>query len=129
MDLLRQRIRELLPEPVLRAATALLGLGALTAIIYTCLHLFGRQHPILIAVLALFYFLLLLGCAWMGYVPGLLVCALSIWVVPHIIGTPSRRGQPDYVRFGLLAAVSLLISRIADENRQREADLRRAAAE
>src|SRR5947209_11845953 len=65
----------------------------------------------------------------MGYAPGLLVCALSIYVVPQILGTRARNVQPDLIRFGLIGMVSMLVSYIGSGNRRREAELRRSAAD
>jgi PAS domain S-box-containing protein len=110
-------------------AYSLFGLALLTAFTYICLHVLGREHPLLYAILALFYVMLMLGCAWTGYLPGLAVCALSIWVVPYLLGTRARGGEPDFVRFALIAVISLLVSYIGSVSRRREAELRRAAAE
>jgi two-component system cell cycle sensor histidine kinase/response regulator CckA len=72
--------------------------------------------------------LLVLGCAWLGYGPGILVCTVTVYVVPHIL----LPGQPSHVdpgRFGVLIFICLLISRISTSKRRAEASLRQLADE
>ena len=73
------------------------------------------------------YFLLILGAAWLGYGPGLLVCSLTTFLLP-----PLLLSQPPGVqigRFGLLIVVSLLVSRLSASKRRTEISLRRSAEE
>ncbi len=110
------------PYAIALAAQALLVITA-----YLIRNTFGIKIAVVSAIVEVLYFILLLGAAWLGYGPGLLVWTLTIVVVPRILGT-ARPGRPtDPVVIGLVLLVSVLISRIAQTRRRKEAELTRAA--
>ena len=112
------------PYAVALAAQTVLVLAA-----YLIRHTFGIKIALVTAIVQVLYLILMLGTAWLGYGPGLLVWTLTILVVPKILGT-TRQGRPlDPVVIGLVLLVSVLISRIAQTHRRREAELVRAAGE
>jgi PAS domain S-box-containing protein len=90
----------------------------------------GAGHLVINGILSLGLLITLLGAAWLGYGPGLLTIALLSFILPHLVVNPARpKSSPgsQLLQFGLLAVISVLVSRIASGNRRREADLRQAA--
>jgi PAS domain S-box-containing protein len=81
------------------------------------------------AVIQVLYYVLLLGAAWLGYGPGLLVWTLTLVAVPMLLGTTRQFRKSDPIIFGLALLVSILISRIAQTRRKREAELMQTAEE
>ncbi len=88
-------------------AIALAAQAVLVAAAYLIRHTFGIKIALVTAIVQVLYLtILLLGTAWLGYGPGLLVWTLTILVVPRILGT-TRQGRPwDPVVFGLVLLVS-----------------------
>jgi len=71
---------------------------------------------------ALFYLLAIFAVAWFGgYGPGVISCLLTVGVLPALTTSGLRLTSVDLSRFIPLAAVSLLISKVArTERRARE---------
>jgi PAS domain S-box-containing protein len=63
--------------------------------------------------------------AWLGYGPGLLVCALTIFITQSLV--PRKPHPVALIPFGFLVVILLIISRIAQKKRDSEATLRSAA--
>ncbi len=116
-----------IPAPLRSYAIALSALVLFTAAVYPVVHGTERgSMGLLGVVIALAYFLLLLGSSWLGYGAGVMTWTLGTFVVPKVIGVTPRQTADPY-RFALLLLVSLLISRMAANGRRREAELTRAA--
>ncbi|HEV2447515.1 MAG TPA: PAS domain S-box protein [Candidatus Sulfopaludibacter sp.] len=119
------RIRAILrPYAVVLAAQA-----ALVLTTYLVRNTFGIKVALVGAVIQILYLILLLGSAWLGYGPGLLVWTTTLLVVPKILRTARNNRALDPVVVGLVLLVSILISRISQIRRRREAELVRAAEE
>ncbi|HXA51602.1 MAG TPA: PAS domain S-box protein [Candidatus Acidoferrum sp.] len=67
--------------------------------------------------------LFVICAAWHGYGPGLLICAITFFVVPPLL-LPKRPHNVPPVQFGILVAILLLVSRVANGTRRRTALLR-----
>src|SRR5580704_6801239 len=106
-----------LPDWPRRYGLAMAALFAASAISAILMRTVGRKASL---VYALLFELLIMGAAWLGYGPGLLVCALVTFVIPRIL-MPARACHVDFGRFGLLMVISLLISRISTSKRSTEA--------
>ena len=90
----------------------------------------GIRGGIVWALLQVLYFILLLSSAWSGYGPGLIVWTLTIVAVPRILGTNRPQGSPNSLLLQAVALlIAVLISRISQMRRRREADLLRTAEE
>jgi hypothetical protein len=110
-------------------AIALAGMALLAGAMVAAQKTLGVPVPLPLGVLLLFGFcVVFLGSAWLGYGPGIVVCLL-VTVLPRLIVTRTPRNRFDAIRFGLLLAVSLLVSYIGSIHRRREGDLRRQAEE
>src|SRR5262245_31285698 len=125
-----ERIRQKVPDPVLRYAVPLLCLALLTGIMLLCLRTLGPAsgHPVIFGTLGLLFIILLLGAPWLGYGPGLTICFLMI-AISRMVGTSPRTLGRDAVRGLLTAVICLLISRLGQTSRRRVTDLRKAAAD
>ena len=124
------RIRELekrFSAPIYRYAAALFSLFAVTGLGLLSFRFFGREAPIPAALLSIAYLFVLLGSSWLGYGPGIVTWSVGLLGVSRFIAARQPPPPTDWIRFGLLLVVSLLISRIADTRRRREAELRRIA--
>jgi PAS domain S-box-containing protein len=97
--------------------------------VWLIFHFLGPRHLVVNAFLSLGLLLTILGAAWAGYGPGLLVCALAIFSVPRFAANPARPRNlsNQLLQFGLLGTICVLVSHISAGNRRREADLVRAA--
>jgi PAS domain S-box-containing protein len=116
-----------IPDTALRYATALLLLALLTGLAFLTRFLFGYGATILFG---LFYFIAILGAAWLGYGQGLVVCTLLTYVVaPWFSTRPLRSGPAELRRFGMLLASSLVVSTISWIVHRRQEELMRAAEE
>ncbi|HEY1340370.1 MAG TPA: response regulator [Bryobacteraceae bacterium] len=115
------------PNWAARYAIAFLSLAALTGATVLLVRLLGRQHPFLFALVLAGYFLVLMGSAWLGYGPGAMICFLSAFGLPLLFPPQRASFQAESLRFGVLLLISLVVSRISQTRRQREADLRRTA--
>ena len=134
LSAITEKIRKKIPEPVLRYAIPLVSLAIVTGITVLCFRTLGGpaaapRHPVLYGSLALTFLIILLGAPWLGYGPGLLVCVLIIIVLPRAIGTSNRSLGNDAVRSLMTGVICVLISRLGQTSRRREAELRHAAAE
>ncbi len=78
-------------------------------------------------VYTLLFDLLIMGSAWLGYGPGLLVCGLTTYLAPHVLLPNRPSTHVDLGKFALLVLISFLISRISQSKRRSEASLRRVA--
>jgi PAS domain S-box-containing protein len=121
-------LRTKVPEPVFRYAPPLATLVVLLAATWVPYVLLGWKNPLFGGVLVVAYILLLLGAAWTGYGPGLLVL-LFITVLPRFLGTTSGTFERHTVRYLLGAVICVLISRLGQTNRRRAAELKRTAEE
>jgi PAS domain S-box-containing protein len=111
-------------------AMALTAQALLVAAAFLIRNTFGIRIAAVSAIVQVLYFVLLLGAAWLGYGPGLLVWTLTIFAVPRILGTTRPAGRSfDPIVVGLVLLVSILISRISQTRRRREAGLVQAAEE
>jgi two-component system, cell cycle sensor histidine kinase and response regulator CckA len=104
-------------RPYLLSMAALAG-GTGAAVIL--LRTIGPKAAVLVSLLGDLVFL---GAAWLGFGPGILVCILITFVIPHLL-LPARPPQIDLGRFGLLVVMSLLISWVSNSKRRAEALLR-----
>jgi two-component system, cell cycle sensor histidine kinase and response regulator CckA len=98
----------------------LAALTAATVLAAIFLRAIGPQATIVVSLLGDLVFL---GAAWLGYGPGILVCALITFAVPPLLA-PGHHLNVDFGRFGLLLIISLLISRVSSSKRRSEAMLR-----
>ena len=117
IDIQLRRLPDWLRRYVIVLAALIVGCGVAALL----LHTVGDKARLVVSLLGDLVFL---GAAWVGYGPGVLVLALIMFVVPRIL-VP---GQPSHVnlgQFGLLAVISLLVSRISSSKRQTESSLRR----
>jgi PAS domain S-box-containing protein len=126
---LTKRIRERIPDPVLRYAVSLLSLAIVTLPAYLAIHFHAPRNLFVGGVLSLAFFIVILGAAWLGYGQGLMVCALASFGVARLLATPARPPQNSLAQFAVLTAISLLVSRVSHIGRRHEAELRLAAAD
>src|SRR6185369_4370131 len=122
-----QRIRERIPDAVLRYLVVLLALGLFSVAIH-----WHYQHPlprniVIGSTLTLVLLLLILAAAWLGYGPGLLVCALVCFALPRLL--PRNPNANPGLQFLVISIMSVLVSRVAHVGRRHRADLQRAADE
>jgi len=118
----------MVPEPLQPYALSLGSLAALLAVTQISYVAFGhRLPPVLGGLLVGLYLLVVLGSAWVGYGLGILVATVTL-VVPNLRPAPNRNAA-DWFRFSLALLVSLVVSRIAQVRRRREAGWRRTAEE
>jgi len=115
------------PSGVLRYALPICSLTTLIGVFYLLYVVLGIRFPLLYGFLYLLLLILLLGSAWLGYGPGVIVCAITTLVVPHLVNNPNRAIQSDLTRFSLVLIISLLVSRLSQTHRRREAELRKTA--
>ena len=123
-----KKLRAKVPDSVFRYALPLVVLMVLTGATYLLRDVLGSRNPVLGAVLVVVYIVLLLGAAWLGYGPGLLILLL-ITILPRFLGPTPRTFGKDAVRYALGAIICVLISRLGQTNRRREAELRHTAEE
>ena len=113
-----------IPDPLLRYAAALLLLALLAGLAFLTRFAFGFGASVLYG---LFYFIAILGAAWLGYGQGLVVCTLLTYVVAPWFSTRPVRFRPiDLGRFAVLLAFSLAVSTISFLVRRRQEELMRA---
>ncbi len=130
LESLRRILAARMPDRALRYGLPVASLAALVLVAYTCRFIFAIRVSLVYGLLTVALFLVILGSAWLGYGPGVLTCALATVVVPRLLRTgPSRGAWPDLVRLGLVLIISLLVSRLSETRRRREAELRHAAEE
>jgi len=104
-------------------------MALLTGVLLVAQPLLGVPLPLPLSVLLVFGFVVVfLGSAWLGYGPGIVVCLVTVFL-SRLIVTRTPRDRFDAIRFGLMLAVSLLVSYIASIHRRREGDLFRQAEE
>jgi hypothetical protein len=113
----------LLPDWLRRYVIALAELSGTVVLVAIILHTFGHKAAPFCSFLLV---LLVISAAWNGYGPGLLVCALALFVVPRLLA-PGRPQIIDPVQLALLVVIMLLISRLSTTTRRTEALLRKAA--
>jgi two-component system cell cycle sensor histidine kinase/response regulator CckA len=77
---------------------------------------------------SLILILFVLCAAWHGYGPGLLVCAITFFVVPPLL-LPKRPHNVATLRFAILVGILLLVSRVANATRRKTAGLEKRVAE
>jgi PAS domain S-box-containing protein len=124
-----KRIRERVPDTPLRYLSAFVALAVITALAYLLIHFHAPRSTALAAVLWFGFFAIILGSAWLGYGPGLMVCVLTSFVVTRVIAPNPRNAQANVTQFATLVAISLLVSRVSEVSRRHEAVLRRAAVD
>ncbi|MBZ5621652.1 MAG: PAS domain S-box protein [Acidobacteriia bacterium] len=108
-------------RPYIIAVIALAGAIALAEILF---HTLGTKASLAYVLL---YFLLILGAAWLGYGPGVLVCSVTAFLLPPLL--LGQLPHLEIVRFGLLILVLLSVSRLSASKRRTEISLRRSAEE
>ncbi len=113
---------ERLPAGLRQYLCAFLALAVAVAIAEILYHTLGTKASLAYALL---YFVLIMGAAWLGYGPGLMICAITTFLLPPLL--LGRAPHTDAGRFSLLVIISLLISRLAASKRRTEASLRYAA--
>jgi PAS domain S-box-containing protein len=101
----------------------------LTAITLVLIRFDLPANPVVSAVLWLLLIVILLGSAWLGYGPGVMICVLSSFVVMPLVAPPGRSRSVNYTQFGMLVGVSLIVSRASQVNHRHQDELRRVAAE
>ncbi|HEV3198703.1 MAG TPA: PAS domain S-box protein [Bryobacteraceae bacterium] len=120
-----KKIAEKLPDPVLRYGLPLFSFTALYGIFYLCYFALGLRLPLFYGLLYILVLIVMLGAAWLGYGPGVLLCAIVTLVLPHLRPGPNPGTRVD--RFALVLIISLLVSRLSQNRRRTEAALRRTA--
>ncbi len=116
-----------IPDPLLRYAAALLLLALLTGLAFLTRFAFGFGASVLYG---LFYFIAILGAAWLGYGQGLVICTLLTYLVaPWFSIRPVRFRPLDLGRFAVLLAFSFVVSTISFLVRRRQEELMRATEE
>src|SRR5580693_7563272 len=123
-----KRLRARLTSPVFRYALPLGMMTVLTGATYLWYDVLGWRSPIFGGIVVIGYILLLLEAAWMGYGPGLLVLLLMT-ILPRFLSTAPRTFSRDVVRYLLGAVICVLISRLGQTKRRREAELEHTAEE
>lgn len=124
-----KRIRDIIPDTPLRYLSAVAALAFVTALAYLVVHLHAPRSPIIGAVMFFGFFAIILGSAWLGYGPGLMVCILTSFAVTRILAPNPRNVQTNFTQFATLVAISLLVSRVSEVSRRQEAGLRQAAVD
>lgn len=122
-------MEERLPDPVVRYGLPLFCLAALIAVGYLSYIALGIRLPLFYGFLMVLGFIVILGSAWLGYGPGVMVCAIVTLLLPHLSPRPGRGPRTDFSRFALGLVISLLVSRLAQTRRRTEEDLRQIARE
>ena len=118
------------PQSFQPYALSLANLAALVAVTELCFLTFGLRLPApLGGFLVILLLLVTLWAAWLGYGPGILISALVTMGLPYLRPSANRTLRVDLLRFGLVLIVSLLVSRISQVRRRREAALQHAAEE
>src|SRR5579862_4919914 len=102
---------------------ALLSFVFVVVLSMALLHTVGAKA---MAFCALLLLILMARAAWLGYGPGLVVCLLTMFVAQSIL-VPGHPHPVEPIRFGFLVVILLLISRLAQNKRNTEDSLRRAA--
>src|SRR5579872_1022678 len=120
-------VQSFVPGGVLRYVLPLAGLAGLLGVAYVSYFVLGIHIAIFYGFLYVLLLILLLGSAWLGYGPGILICAIVTLVLPHLRPGSARGAGVDLSRFVLVLIISLLVSRMSQTSRRREEDLRRAA--
>ncbi len=122
-------LRKTIPAPALCYLAALAGLAVLTGAAAALIGVSGRSLAI-VRIFSLLYIVLILGSAWTGFGPGLVVSLLVIFVVPVALRSPGGpRWPPDAFRVSLILCLSLVVSAIGRWRRGVEKKLRRGAEE
>jgi two-component system, cell cycle sensor histidine kinase and response regulator CckA len=127
LSMVRQLDRTLRPLPdwLRRYVIALFALTVTLGLALILVHTVGTESTLIYSLLG---DLLVLGCAWLGYGSGILVCTFVAFIVPHIL-LPGRPPHVDAGRFGTLVIMCLLVSRVSGSKRRTEVALRRLADE
>lgn len=109
---------------LVRYAIPLLGVGISTLLALAIHHFLNlTSHP----VISVAFLLVIMGSAWWGgYVPGILSCLLSLFVVPYALTPHFQPMKVDPIRVLLILLVSVLISRVAQSRNRVESALREA---
>src|SRR5579863_10537949 len=102
-----------LPDWLRGYVIALAELSGTVVLVAIILHTFGHKAAPFCSLLLV---LLVIIAAWSGYGPGLLVCALALFVVPRLLA-PGRPQIIDPVQLALLVVIMLLISRLSATTR------------
>ena len=83
---------------------------------------FGGTSALFYGFLYVLLLIIILGAAWLGYGPGVLLCAISTLVLPHLMRSGTNRDTTgELSRFALVLIISLLVSRISETRRRTEA--------
>lgn len=115
----------ILTKQLTRYLIPLIAVGAASVFAFAMLRTVGPNPAISYA-----YLCAIMAAAWWGgYGPGLLACALSFFLAPHLLVPRFSVARTDFNRLALTALVSLLISRVSAVRRRAEGALRRANEE
>jgi PAS domain S-box-containing protein len=124
-----KEIEKRIPGPVIRYGLPLVSGAALFAFAYFCYFVLGIKFPLFYGFLYILLVIVMLGAAWLGYGPGVLLCAIVTLGVPQLRLGPTRTASAELSRFALALIISLLVSRISENRRRTEAELRRIAGD
>ena len=103
---LEQGALRAVPQPVRPYALSLASLAVLVCTTEVCYLVFGPRVPaVLSGLLVMAFLLLILGAAWLGYGPGILISAITVLAVPRLRPSPNRTLRGDLFRFSLGLAV------------------------
>ena len=100
---------------------AVVSVAAAVAITFAILQTSGFR-----AAIAFAYLLAILSSAWWGYGPGLLSCALSLFVAPYVFNPHFDIHKTDLNRVTLTVVIALLVSRVSVMTRRSQELLRQA---
>lgn len=110
---------------LVRYAIPLIALGLSTILAVALRQVTAPNPPPPIAQVA--FLLAIMGSAWWGgYVPGILACLLTLFLVPFALVPHFDPRQGDPIHVLLILLISVLISRVAQNRNRVEAALRRA---
>ena len=99
-----------LPSPIQRYAVSVASLGAGVSVTELCYLVFGPHlPPLLTGPLVLAFLFVILGAAWLGYGPGILVVALLNLALHYLRPYPNRTLRAELTRFGLMLVASVLV--------------------
>src|ERR1017187_8130606 len=90
-----KRIEERVPDPVVRYGLPLFSFAALFGIAYLCYFVLGIRFPLFYGLLYVLLLIVMLGAAWLGYGPGVLICAIVTLALPHLRSGPARGARVD----------------------------------
>ena len=79
-----KKIEDRVPDPIIRYGLPLFSFAALFAIFYVFYFVLGLRLPLFYGLLYILVLIVMLGAAWLGYGPGVLLCAIVTLVLPYL---------------------------------------------